>query len=107
MRDFIHVCDLANGHLKAVDKAMGCTGVNTYNLGTGNGYSVLDVVKAFSKACGKDVPYEIAPRRPGDIGTCYADPSKAKKELGWEAKYNLDDMCAHSWNFTKNNPNGL
>lgn len=107
VRDYIHVCDLADGHLKAVDKAMGCTGVNTYNLGTGNGYSVLDVIKAFSKACGKDVPYQIDPRRPGDIGTCYADASKAKRELGWEAKYNLDDMCAHSWNFTKNNPNGL
>ncbi len=107
VRDYIHVCDLADGHLKAVDKAMSCTGVNTYNLGTGNGYSVLDVIKAFSKACGKDVPYQIDPRRPGDIGTCYADASKAKRELGWEAKYNLDDMCAHSWNFTKNNPNGL
>lgn len=107
VRDFIHVCDLADGHLKAVDKALGCTGVNTYNLGTGKGYSVLDVVNAFEKACGKKIPYEIVARRPGDIGTSYADASKAKSELGWQAKYDIEDMCAHSWNFTKNNPNGL
>ncbi len=107
VRDFIHVCDLADGHLKAVDKALGCTGVNTYNLGTGKGYSVLDVVNAFEKACGKKIPYEIVARRPGDIGTSYADASKAKNELGWQAKYDIEDMCAHSWNFTKNNPNGL
>ena len=107
VRDFIHVCDLADGHLKAVDKALGCTGVNTYNLGTGKGYSVLDVVNAFEKACGKKIPYEIVARRPGDIGTSYADASKAKNELGWQAKYDIEDMCVHSWNFTKNNPNGL
>jgi len=106
VRDYIHVVDLAIGHVKAIDKIKEDPGVKVYNLGTGNGYSVLDVIKAFSKACGHEVPYEIKPRRPGDIATCYADASLAKKELGWEAKYNLDDMCSSSWNWQSKNPNG-
>ena len=106
VRDYIHVVDLAIGHVKAIDKIKENPGVKVYNLGTGNGYSVLDVIKAFSKACGHEVPYEIKPRRPGDIATCYADASLAKKELGWEAKYNLDDMCSSSWNWQSKNPNG-
>ncbi|MBR0148761.1 MAG: UDP-glucose 4-epimerase GalE [Lachnospiraceae bacterium] len=106
VRDYIHVVDLAIGHVKAIDKIKENPGVKVYNLGTGNGYSVLDVIKAFSKACGHEVPYEIKDRRPGDIATCYADASLAKKELGWEAKYNLDDMCSSSWNWQSKNPNG-
>lgn len=107
VRDYIHVCDLASGHLCAVEKAMSTTGVNVYNLGTGNGYSVLQVVHAFEKANNVKVNYKIAPRRAGDVAECYADASKAKKELGWEAKYGIEEMCADTWNFTKNNPNGL
>lgn len=106
VRDYIHVVDLANGHLKALDKLETNPGLVIYNLGTGKGYSVLDMVKAFSKACGKDIPYVIAPRRPGDVAMCYADPAKAKAELGWEAKYDLDRMCADSWRWQSNNPNG-
>lgn len=106
VRDYIHVVDLANGHLKALDKLETNPGLVIYNLGTGKGYSVLDMVKAFSKACGKDIPYVIAPRRPGDVAMCYADATKAKEELGWEAKYDLDRMCADSWRWQKNNPNG-
>lgn len=106
VRDYIHVVDLAKGHVKAVQKLSEKKGVLVYNLGTGNGYSVLDLVKAFEKACGKKIPYEIKPRRSGDIATCYADPSLAKKELGWEAQKDLDDMCADSWRWQKNNPNG-
>ena len=106
VRDYIHVVDLAKGHLLALDK-LAEAGVNIYNLGTCKGYSVLDVVNAFKKASGRDVPYKVVPRRPGDIAVCYADSSKAKHELGWEAKFDLDDMCRDSWNFTKNNPNGL
>ena len=106
VRDYIHVVDLAIGHVKAIDKIKENPGVKVYNLGTGNGYSVLDVIKAFSKACVHEVPYEIKDRRPGDIATCYADASLAKKELGWEAKYNLDDMCSSSWNWQSKNPNG-
>ena len=107
VRDYIHVVDLALGHLKAVEKAAKDTGVFTYNLGTGNGYSVLQVVEAFEKASGKNVPYKIVDRRPGDIAVCYADATKAKNELGWVATRGIDEMCRDSWNFTKNNPNGL
>lgn len=106
VRDYIHVIDLANGHLKALDKLETNPGLVIYNLGTGKGYSVLDMVKAFSKACGKDIPYVIAPRRAGDVAMCYADATKAKEELGWEAKYDLDRMCADSWRWQSHNPNG-
>ena len=106
VRDYIHVVDLANGHLKALTKLETNPGLVIYNLGTGKGYSVLDMVKAFSKACGKNIPYVIAPRRPGDVAMCYADATKAKEELGWEAKYDLDRMCADSWRWQSNNPNG-
>lgn len=106
VRDYIHVVDLAKGHVKALDKLKTNSGLVTYNLGTGKGVSVLDMVKAFSKACGKDIPYEIVERRPGDIATCYADASKANEELGWKAEKNLDDMCADSWKWQSNNPDG-
>ena len=106
VRDYIHVVDLANGHLKALDKLETNCGLVVYNLGTGKGYSVLDMVKAFSKACGKEIPYKIVERRPGDVAMCYADASKAKRELGWEAKYDLDRMCADSWRWQSNNPDG-
>ena len=106
VRDYIHVVDLAIGHVKAIDKIRENPGVKIYNLGTGNGYSVLDIVKAYSKACGHDVPYEIKQRRAGDIATCYADASLAKKELGWEAEYGIDEMCADSWRWQSMNPNG-
>ena len=106
VRDYIHVVDLAEGHVKALKKIKEKAGVCVYNLGTGNGYSVLDMVKAFSKACGKDLPYKIQDRRPGDIATCYADPAKAKAELGWEAKRGLDEMCEDSWRWQSTNPNG-
>ena len=99
VRDYIHVCDLASGHLKALEKLESIHGAEAYNLGTGHGSSVLEVVHAFEKACGHPVNYKIAPRRPGDIAECYADVSKAKKELGWEATRTLDDMCRDSWNF--------
>ena len=106
VRDYIHVVDLALGHIKAVEKVLKETGCNTYNLGTGNGYSVLDVVKAFEKASGKTVKYVVAPRRPGDIATCYSDPSKAKAELGWVAERGIDEMCEDSWRWQSQNPNG-
>ena len=106
VRDYIHVVDLALGHLKAVEKVLGENGCFTYNLGTGNGYSVLEVVKAFEKACDKPIKYVIAPRRPGDIATCYSDPSKAKAELGWEAVRGIDEMCEDSWRWQSQNPNG-
>lgn len=99
VRDYIHVVDLAKGHVNAVDKVTATTGVNIYNLGTGNGYSVLDIVKAFEAANGVPIPYEIKPRRAGDIATCYANPAKAKAELGWEAQFDLERMCKDSWNF--------
>ena len=106
MRDYIHVVDLAKGHVKTLEKIKDAEGgVYIYNLGTGNGYSVLDVVKAFEKASGVTIPYSIKPRRPGDIATCYADPTKAKEELGWVAEKNLFDMCEDSWRWQKNNPN--
>lgn len=106
VRDYIHVVDLALGHLKALEKLETNPGLVTYNLGTGKGYSVLDMVKAFSKACGHAIPYKIVDRRPGDVAMCYADSTKAKNELGWEAKYDLDRMCADSWRWQSNNPNG-
>ncbi|MEG9430350.1 MAG: GDP-mannose 4,6-dehydratase [Christensenellaceae bacterium] len=105
MRDYIHVVDLAKGHVAAID-GVKASGVYTYNLGTGIGYSVLDVIHAFEKACGHDIPYVIKPRRPGDIAACYADASKAKRELGWEAKLGIDEMCASSWNWQTKNPSG-
>ncbi len=107
VRDYIHVVDLALGHLKALDKVRRDKGVDAYNLGTGKGYSVLDVVKAYEKACGKPVKYQIKPRRPGDIAECYANPKKAKEILGWEATRGIDEMCRDSWNFTLKNPKGL
>lgn len=107
VRDYIHVVDLAKGHVCAIKKIMETNEkVLIYNLGTGNGYSVLDVIKAFGKACGKEVPYKIMDRRPGDIATCYADPKKAKDELGWEAKFDIERMCADSWRWQSMNPNG-
>lgn len=99
VRDYIHVCDLAAGHVKALEKIDQLDGARAINLGTGKGSSVLDVVHAFERVSGKKVPYKIEPRRAGDIATCYADCSRAKKELGWKAKYTLDDMCRDSWNF--------
>jgi UDP-glucose 4-epimerase len=106
VRDYIHVVDLAKGHLSALEKLKENPGVVTYNLGTGTGYSVLDVVKAFEKASGKEIPYEITDRRAGDIAINFADPSKAEKELGWKAKYDIEDMCRDSWNWQSQNPNG-
>ena len=99
VRDYIHVSDLAKGHVAALGKATEEKGVNIYNLGTGNGYSVLDIVKAFEAANGVKVPYSIKPRRPGDVAQCYADPKKAKEELGWVAEYDLERMCKDSWRF--------
>ena len=101
VRDYIHVVDLAKGHIKAIERCEKITGVEAYNLGTGIGYSVLDIVKNFEKATGIKIKYEIAPRRAGDIAECYADPSKAEKVLGWKAEKNLEQMCKDSWNFTK------
>ncbi len=106
VRDYIHVVDLAKGHLKALEKIMYRKGIEAYNLGTGVGYSVLDVVKIFEKVTGKKIPYIITSRRPGDIDKCYADPTKAFNELGWKAEKNLEDMCRDSWNWQKKNPNG-
>jgi UDP-glucose 4-epimerase len=106
VRDYIHVVDLAVGHVKAIQKLADKEGVSVYNLGTGNGYSVLQVVHAFEKACGHEIKYQIKERRAGDIATCYCAPAKAAKELGWEAKYGIDEMCAHSWNWQTQNPNG-
>ncbi len=106
VRDYIHVVDLADGHVKALEKMKDLTEVMTVNLGTGNGYSVLDMVKAFERASGKEVPYCIAPRRSGDIAECYADPSYAKEILGWEAKRGIDEMCEDSWRWQSMNPDG-
>ena len=106
VRDYIHVSDLADGHIKALKKIAEKAGLCIYNLGTGNGVSVLELVKSFEKANDITIPYDIKPRRPGDIATCYADATKAKKELGWEAKHDIVDMCRDSWNWQKNNPNG-
>ena len=106
VRDYIHVVDLAEGHVKALEKLNENPGLLTYNLGTGNGYSVLQLVNAFSKASEKIIPYVITDRRPGDIAMCYADPSKAERELGWKAKYGIDEMCQDSWRWQSKNPNG-
>ncbi len=105
VRDYIHVVDLAKGHVAAIAKLRE-PGVHIYNLGTGNGYSVLDMIHAFEKACGKKLPYEIKPRRAGDVPACYASSKKAEEELGWKAQYDLEDMCRDQWNWQKNNPNG-
>ena len=106
VRDYIHVVDLANGHVKALKKIEENAGLCIYNLGTGHGYSVLDIVKNFEEANGIKIPYSIKPRRPGDIATCYCDPGKAERELGWKAQYGIKEMCADSWRWQKNNPNG-
>ena len=105
VRDYIHVVDLAKGHVAAIKK-ISTSGVYVYNLGTGNGSSVMDVIHAFERACGHKLPYSIKPRRAGDIATCYADSSKAKRELGWEAKLDINDMCASLWNWQTKNPKG-
>lgn len=106
VRDYIHVVDLADGHLCALKKIEGKSGVVTYNLGTGTGYSVLDMIKAFGKACGRELPYKIEDRRPGDIDACFAEPKKAREEIGFVAKKTLEDMCADSWRWQQQNPNG-
>ena len=106
VRDYIHVVDLARGHVSALNYMRGKHGVHVFNLGTGHGYSVLDVIHAFERACGKELPYEICPRRDGDIAETYCDASKAKELMGWEAQYDIDDMCAHSWKWQSTNPNG-
>ena len=106
VRDYIHVVDIAIGHIRALEKLETNSGLVTYNLGTGNGFSVLQLVKAFSKASGKEIPYKIAPRRAGDVAICYADPSKANRELNWKAEKSLEQMCEDSWRWQKNNPKG-
>jgi UDP-glucose 4-epimerase len=106
VRDYIHVVDLAVGHVKAIRKLADKEGVSVYNLGTGHGYSVLDVVHAFEKACGHEVKYAVKPRRAGDIAMCYCDPAKAKKELGWEAQFGIEEMCQDSWRWQSQNPDG-
>ncbi|MGG2094487.1 UDP-glucose 4-epimerase GalE [Bacillus sp. S13(2024)] len=106
VRDYIHVVDLANGHVKALEKVLRTTGVEAYNLGTGNGYSVLEMVQAFEKVSGKTIPYKFTERRPGDVAVCFADSSKAERELGWKAKRGLEEMCADSWRWQSNNENG-
>ncbi len=106
VRDYIHVVDLARGHVKALERFAKKDGVFICNLGTGRGYSVLDVIHAFEKACGKTLPYVIRDRRPGDVATCYSSPEKAARELGWSAEYDIEDMCRDSWNWQQKNPNG-
>ena len=106
VRDYIHVVDLARGHVCALSAIERSCGIAIYNLGTGKGYSVLDIVKSFENVNGVKVPYQIQPRRAGDIATCYSNPDKAKVELGWEAQYGIEEMCRDSWNWQKNNPNG-
>uniref|UniRef100_UPI0040566658 UDP-glucose 4-epimerase GalE n=1 Tax=Agathobacter sp. TaxID=2021311 RepID=UPI0040566658 len=106
VRDYIHVVDLADGHVKAIEKLSENPGVAVYNLGTGNGYSVLQVVAAFEKACGHEIPYEIKPRREGDIATCYCNPEKAEEELGWKANFGIAEMCEDTWRWQSNNPDG-
>lgn len=107
VRDYIHVVDLAEGHIKALEKLRSHCGLVTYNLGTGKGYSVLEIIQNFEKACGKKIPYNITERRSGDIDMCYADPDKAKKELGWEAKRGIDKMCEDAWRWQSKNPKGF
>ncbi|HDR6310379.1 TPA: UDP-glucose 4-epimerase GalE [Bacillus cereus] len=106
VRDYIHVVDLAKGHVKALEKVLETKGIEAYNLGTGKGYSVLEMVKAFEKVSGKKIPYKVIGRRPGDVAICFADVSKAKRELGWEAEYGLEEMCVDSWRWQVNNKNG-
>ncbi len=106
VRDYIHVCDLASGHAAALAWMNGRTGVEVFNLGTGKGTSVLEIIRAFSAACGREVPYVIEPRRAGDVTANYADCTKARELMGWEAKFDIDDMCRDSWNWQSNNPNG-
>ena len=101
VRDYIHVVDLAKGHLAAIAKVRAEQKCDAYNLGTGKGYSVFDIIHALEKACGKEIPYTVTPRRPGDVAQCYADPAKAKAELGWTAKLGIDEMCRDAWNFAK------
>ena len=107
VRDYIHVVDLALGHIKAIEYAFGRKGIDAVNLGTGHGYSVLEIKDAFQKACGKEIAFKIVDRRPGDIAECYADTSKAKEVLGWSAKYDIDTMCQDSWRFQSQNPDGI
>lgn len=107
VRDYIHVTDLVLGHIKALEKLNSGPGLETYNLGTGKGYSVLEMVEAFSRVSGREIPYKIVEKRPGDIAACYADPSKAFKELGWSATKFLDEMCTDSWRWQQKNPNGF
>ena len=107
VRDYIHVVDLAKGHIKAVEYALSHKGVEKINLGTGKGYSVLEVLHAYEHACGKDLAYKIMDRRPGDIAECYADTEKAEKVLGWKAQYGIEEMCKDSWKFTLDNPDGI
>jgi UDP-glucose 4-epimerase len=106
VRDYIHVVDLAKGHLKALERVVGRSGVDEYNLGTGNGSSVLQIISAFEKACGKKIPFSIIDRRPGDVAVSFADPSKAEKELGWKAICGIEEMCEDSWRWQLNNPKG-
>ena len=107
VRDYIHVVDLAKGHIKAVEYALSHKGVEKINLGTGKGYSVLEVLHAYEHACGKELAYKIMDRRPGDIAECYADTEKAEKVLGWKAQYGIEEMCEDSWKFTLDNPDGI
>jgi len=106
VRDYIHVVDLAQAHIKALDRFELDAGVNIFNLGTGQGCSVFEILRAFESASGKKIPYKVVGRRPGDIATCYADPAKAKTQLGWVAKYGIDEMCSDAWRWQRNNPNG-
>lgn len=106
VRDYIHVVDLSIGHLKAIEKKAGNPGVYIYNLGTGRGYSVLEMIHAFEKACKKELPYQIIDRRPGDVAACYSNPEKAKRELDWSAKYDIEKMCQDAWNWQSHNPDG-
>jgi UDP-glucose 4-epimerase len=106
VRDYIHVVDLAAGHIKALQKLNENPGNVVYNLGTGKGYSVLEIINTFSKVTGKEIPYRFVERRPGDVAVSYADPSKANNELGWSAKYGLEEMCTDAWRWQRNNPEG-
>ncbi|HDR8184808.1 TPA: UDP-glucose 4-epimerase GalE [Bacillus thuringiensis] len=106
VRDYIHVVDLAKGHVKALEKVLETKGIEAYNLGTGKGYSVLEMIKAFEEVSGKKIPYKVIGRRPGDVAVCFADVSKAKRELGWEAEHGLEEMCVDSWRWQVNNKNG-
>jgi UDP-glucose 4-epimerase len=107
VRDYIHVCDLAAGHVAAIEYMVGHKGENVFNLGTGTGYSVLDMVKAFERVTGQKIPYEIAPRRAGDLATVYSSPDKSAELLGWKARYGLEDMCRDAWNWQSKNPMGF